>query len=131
MEERSPSGGESFVTSYGCDGIEVFQEADSGKTSFQWNNSPFGLTHPKGACRGPVHPVVLENQTHIALVPTYRCGWRKDCSYSAKADNVGSSGYVAYITWLEDECLKSEQGAMGEHSLTCPGLLYMRELAVH
>lgn len=102
----------------------MFEEADSSKTSFKWSNSPFGLTHPKDACRGPVHPTVLENQTHIALVPTYRCGGRKHCSYNAKADNVGSSGYVAYITWNEEKCLKSEQGTMGERSLTYPGLLY-------
>lgn len=31
-----------------------------------------------------------------------------------KADNLGSSGYVAYITWDERECEKSKKGVVRE-----------------
>ena len=45
------------------------------------------------------------NESHIALVP-----WCGECNYATKAANLGSSGYVAYITWDEMNCARSKKG---------------------
>lgn len=103
-----------MLQTYECSDIEVFEDSDNPPTRYEWNDSPFSQTEPKNACHAPVRPVVQVNQSHIALVPTYSCGWRQDCTYITKADNLGSSGYVAYITWDERECEKSKNGVVGE-----------------
>lgn len=94
----------------------MFRETQSTQTSFEWNNSPFGLVHPGNACRRPVHPIVPQNETHIALVPSCES---MDCSQSAKADHVGESGYVAFITW-DTDCLESEKGTMEKCTIYVP-----------